>query len=65
MLASAFQEYGFHTVPLVDLFCVSMLQGPSSMSRPMEDEQPGPPLIHIMTSSARNRGQLNRTCCSS
>jgi hypothetical protein len=56
MLAFEFQEYGFQNVPFLLSFFVSMLHGPSSISRPVLDEQPGPPLIHIMTSSAR-RGQ--------
>ena len=42
MFASLFQEYGFHRVPLEGLFFMSILHGPSSMSKPIEDEHPGP-----------------------
>ncbi len=42
MFASLFQECGFHKVPLDEEFSISMLHGPSSISSPMEDEQPGP-----------------------
>lgn len=42
MFASLFQECGFHKVPLDEEFFISMLHGPSSISSPMEDEQPGP-----------------------
>lgn len=42
MFASLFQEYGFHTVPFDETFFMSILHGPSSMSNPIADEQPGP-----------------------
>jgi hypothetical protein len=42
MFASLFHEYGFHIVPFDETLFISMLQGPNSISSPMEDEQPGP-----------------------
>jgi hypothetical protein len=46
MLALVFQEYGFQVVPFELWFFESMLQGPSSIRRPVLEEHPGPPLIH-------------------
>lgn len=50
-LAFSFHEYGFGLVSLTDLGLSFTVHGPSSMKRPMDDEQPGPPLIHMMTGS--------------
>lgn len=45
--ALAFHEYGLY----LTLMSLSMDDGPSSMNRPVKDEQPGPPFSQRTTGS--------------
>ena len=56
-LASLFHEDGLLTVALP---VGATRQGPSSMKRPVRDEQPGPPLSHRMTGSLAGSRRLSK-----